>query len=185
MKKESIVQFVSFFTNLDYEDFSSEWDQYAREFRKSADEVHLYEASKKSRNRFRYISLVESKSADFRFSFLKGKKSEHFPEHNVKVVQLGGYSVAQYGNSNTHSKNLVKIMAFLDSDNGDVEFCKQQTFSSLNVYEAYFENCAHSNILEFFVAAKDAENLLAQLATRGEMHAGIYKECPAFIANQV
>jgi hypothetical protein len=183
MKKESIVQFISFVTNLELEDFSTAWDHFAKELKKGADEIRLFEAVKKPKNRFRYISILESKTADFRFAFMKGRNSETFPERNVKVVQLGGYSAVQIQHANGTTKNTARVMAFLEPNNFDIDYCKKLSYSHLNIYEAYFENSAFSYIAEFFVPVADAPALLQQLEEKGGMNAGVYKACPAFVVH--
>jgi hypothetical protein len=182
MKKESIVQFVGFATKLEFEDFAPTWEQFARQFQRGGKGIYLYEGEKKGSNRARYISIIDSKTADFRFAFMKGRASENFPEQNVKVIQLGGYSASQVQFANGTPKNATRVMAFLDPNNHDIAFCKKQAYTYLNIYEAYYENCSYSNIAEFLVPAASAASLIVNLEQEN-IQAAVYKKCPDYVAH--
>lgn len=167
MKKDSIVQFVCFATKLEPEDFNPLWKEFAKVSK--ADIVDLYEVQKKEKNRFRYISRMGSKDSDFRFAFMKGRNSDHFPEQSAKVIQLGGYSTLQLQADKKKKPNEVKIMAFMEENSFDLDFCKAQEYSSLNIYEAYFENCKYSYIMEYIVPKTHADELVEKLTAHGGM----------------
>jgi hypothetical protein len=165
MKKDSIVQYVCFATKLEPAEFSPLWKEFAKRFT-HASSISLYEVPKKDKSRFRYISRLTSKGSDFRFAFMKERNSDHFPEQAAKVIQLGGYSPIQVQTKKTTKKD-VKVLAFLDKNNFDVDFCQQQQYISLDIYEAYFENCRYSYIMEYYVQEKELPLLLEQLSAHG------------------
>ena len=74
MKKDTIVQFVCFVTNLDLEEFAPNWERYAKRFiSKNADAV-LQEQVVQSKTKYRYVSKHEWSQRDFQFSFMNEKK---------------------------------------------------------------------------------------------------------------
>jgi hypothetical protein len=104
---------------------------------------------------------------------MKGRNSEHFPEHAARVIQLGGYTPLQIQNKKISPKDK-KILALLDKSFFDLEFCKNQSYSSLNIYEAYFENCKYGYILEYSVPEKDASLLIEQLSAQSGIEVTVY-----------
>ena len=176
MKKDKVVQFVCFVTNLKIDEFMGIWESYAKRLG-AAGEVMLQEtASVKGKNKFRYVSQHSCDATDFRFVFMKGRNEDDFPEHNGKVINAGGYSAVQMQCHHNDIKNDVKVMAFLDHRETDLDFFYQQTFRHLNIYEAYYESCTYSYILEYFVQEADAALLVEQLKTRAGIEAAVYKE---------
>ena len=108
---------------------------------------------------------------------MKEKNSEHFPEHTAKVVQAGGYVPVQVQSLNDEDKNDVKVIAFITNPETDFSFYHRQTYRHLNIYEAYYESCAYSYIMEFFIQEPEAGALVKQLKTKPGIEAVIYKEC--------
>src|SRR5258706_15390512 len=90
MKKDTIFQFVCFITNLAVDEFSPKWEHYAKRLMNKKTEPGLLQQVAGTKNRFRYISQHEWPDKDFQFSFMDERRSEHFPEHNVTLVQTGG-----------------------------------------------------------------------------------------------
>ena len=154
MKKDTIVQFVCFITNLEFEEFAVKWEQYAKEFTADPGALILQERTK-SKTRYKYVSQHECKPENFRFAFMKGRNSEHFPEHKAKVVQTGGYTPVQIQCEYDNEKNDVKIIAFIGADEMDLDFYHRLTYRHLNIYEAYYESCTYSYIMEFFIQETD------------------------------
>ena len=107
------------------------------------------------------------------------KLSEHFPEHNVKVVQIGGYTLLQTENRKHIAKNdLTKLIAFISHDENEIDFYTQLPFyNRLNIYQPYYESCSYGHVLEFFVPEMDAAELVRQIKQRRGAETGIYKEC--------
>jgi hypothetical protein len=88
MKKNSIVQFVCFQTELELNTFIVSWEQYSKSLGKDVDVLlHQQQSGKK---KFKYVSRHTSSQDDFRFVFVKGKKPEHFVDYSVRVIQAGG-----------------------------------------------------------------------------------------------
>jgi len=176
MKKNSIVQFVCFQTELDLNTFVISWEQYSKSLGKDLDVVlHKQESGKK---KFRYVSRHTSSQDDFRFVFVKGKKPEHFVDYNVKVVQAGGYLPLQIGSIREAQRKESKVLVFLNQEPDMNEFKKLGNYQDLNIYQAYFESSNFSYILEYFVADKLLDQFLTDLKLHcNEEEIGVYKEC--------
>ena len=183
MKKDIIVQFVCFSTNLDIEEFSTQWEHYARRFMADPGILILQEAAESNgRTKYKYVSQHECRKEDFRFAFMKGRSSEHFPEHNAKVVLAGGYTPVQIQCLHDKKKHDVKVMTFISHDETDLSFYHQLTYRHLNIYEAYYESCTYSYIMEFFVHETEAPGLVKHLRSRNGVEVALYKECPVLQA---
>ncbi|HKO79075.1 MAG TPA: hypothetical protein VJU78_01710 [Chitinophagaceae bacterium] len=177
MKKNTIVQFVCFTTDLELDDFVPKWERYAKRLMIHNPETTLQQAETKSK--FRYISQHEWQEGDFHFTFMNQKRSEHFPEHNVKVVQIGGYTLLETENRNRIAKNgSAKLIAFISQDEYEIGFYRQLPFyNRLNIYQPYYESCSYGHVLEFFVPEMNADELVRQIKQRKGADTGIYKEC--------
>lgn len=173
MKKDTIVQFICFASKLDKEEFIPLWSEFAKKYKNPSGEINLFEVSQEKKSRFRYVCRITGSASDFRFAFMKGRNSEHFPEQAARVIQLGGYAPLQMQATKAARKE-VKLLAFMDPNHVDLEFCKQQSFTSLNIYEAYFENCTYSYIMEYYVPEKDASSLVEQLSAHGGIQVMTY-----------
>ena len=176
MKKNSIVQFVCFQTELDLNTFVISWEQYSRSLGKDLDVLlHKQESGKK---KFRYVSRHTSSQDDFRFLFVKGKKPEHFVDHNVKVIQAGGYLPLEIGSIREALTKESKILVFLNQEADMDNFKKLEFYQDLNIYQAYFESSSFSYILEYFVSDKLLDQFLQVLKLHcNEEEIGVYKEC--------
>jgi hypothetical protein len=176
MKKNTIVQFVCFITQLEFDDFVTKWDHYAKKFMTDPGATILQEAGSKSR--YKYVSQHEYREDNIRFAFMKGRSSDHFAEQKVKVLQAGGYAPLQTGNTYNDENTDVKILAFVSHSDNDIEFYRQlATRRSLNIYEAYYESCTYGHIMEYFIPESNAGELLQQLKTRPGIEVAVYKEC--------
>jgi hypothetical protein len=181
VNKDTIVQFVCFTSTLEPEKFIEIWEPYAKHLVSNPESMILQEGvAEKNGNRFNYVSQHRCSAADFSFAFMKEKKKMHFPEQRARIMQAGGYQQVANQSVYTKQKNDVRVMAFLTQGETDLEFYEQQNFRHLNKYEAYFENCAYSYIMEFFMADEDAQVLVQQLKARNGVEAGIYKDCKVF-----
>jgi hypothetical protein len=106
------------------------------------------------------------------------RRSEHFPEHNVKVVQVGGYMPVQLKRKHNEEDGEVKLIAFISHNENDLDFYRSLTlYNSLNIHQAYYESCTYGYIMEFFVPENDADELMQQLKQRPGVETGLYKEC--------
>ncbi|MBK5271853.1 MAG: hypothetical protein JJE22_12650 [Bacteroidia bacterium] len=183
MKKDTIFQFVGFVTNLDFEEFVTKWEPFAKRFMHKNVETTLQELDQK-KGKFNYVSQHQWSQDDFQFEFMEGKKgAEHFPEHTVKVVQAGGYTPMQIESGHNEINDLVKVMAFTGHNENDIDFYKKSpSYRYLNIYEAYYESCTYAYIMEFFVEETQVEELMLQLKTRTGIETSVYKECPVLHA---
>lgn len=176
MKKNSLIQFVCFITQLELEEFHVPWGRYAKSTQAGRQGIHLYEATGKEK--FRYISRHEWPDKDFRYSFMQGRTSEHFPEQKVKVVQAGGYIPIKIGSKNSPAYDHKKAIAFIGHNDNDIDFYRRLNYRSLDIYQAYYESCSYNYILEFEAGA-DTQPLLELLNNRSGVEAGLYRECIA------
>jgi hypothetical protein len=178
MKKDTIVQFVCFVTNLSGDEFAPQWEKFAAKLKSGKTESELQQQTSHTKNRFRYISKHEWHEQDIQFSFMKNKKTEHFPEHSVRVVQVGGYVPMQIKKKSASSDDVVKLIAFIGHNEYDIDFYTQLPQArNLNIYQAFYENCTYSYVLEFFVPENDVAELLLTLKQRTGVETGVYKEC--------
>ena len=126
----------------------------------------------------RYLSQHTSPEHDFRFNFMKERRSEHFAEHNVRVIQLGGYLPLQFKKRNHLNDDDAKLVAFASHDETDIGFYQQlPLYHHLNIYQAYYESCTYGHIMEFFVPVTDAGELEHLIKKRPGIETGISKEC--------
>lgn len=177
MKKDTIVQFVCFITNLPLDDFASKWERYAKRLMNNNSEVTLQQQAE-TKSRYRYISQHKWPDQDFQFSFMNERRSEHFPEHNVKVVQAGGYISLQVECMHNEDNGDIKLIAFVGHNETDIDFYRQLSlYRHLNIHQAYYESCTYGYIMEFFVPEADVAELVQQLKQRPGVETGIYKEC--------
>jgi hypothetical protein len=178
VNKDTIVQFVCFTSPLEPAGFMEMWEPYAKLLVNDPSKILLQEGvADKDRTLFSYVSQHVSNATDFKFAFMKGKTKSHFPEQKARIKQAGGYLPVQLQTSYNKAKDDVKVMAFVAHGETDLDFYRTQTFRHLNIYEAYFENCAYSYVMEYFLQKLEAPALLARLKARHGVEAAVYKEC--------
>ncbi len=178
MIKDTIVQFVCFVTNLKLDEFAPKWERYAEKLIHKKSEPVLQQHAAETKTKFRYVSQHEWPDRDFHFIFTNEKRSEHFPEHNVRVLQAGGYIPLHLKKRNSEKDGDIKLIAFISHDENDLDFYRQlPLYRHLNIHQAYYESCTYGYVLEFFVPEDAADELLLQLKQRSGVEAGIYKEC--------
>ena len=149
MKAEKIVQFVSFETTLDSEQFIAEWEQYTRPLNSDLD-VTMQQSEKNGV--FRYLVQHRCASGDFQFVVTKGKRSSRIPEVGIKEKQIGGYSVLQAERKGDTLTGESKVFVFLIQPQADLDSYRMLPHhGKLNIYEAFYENCQFAYILEYFL----------------------------------
>ena len=178
MQSNSIFQFVGFETSVVLEGFIPQWENYAkRVFKKDIHAISLQQQVASS-NRYKYISRNEWPQENFRFSFMEGRLSTHFPDHKVKVVQAGGYSALQLDCENRPEQAEVSVLVFIGDLTVNLDDCRKLPHLFMNIYEAYYQSCLYTFILEYFIGEDDAGQLLAELKKQfANTEIGIYKEC--------
>jgi hypothetical protein len=178
MKKDKIFQFVCFITNLPVEEFMPKWEHYAKRLITRKAEPALQQQVPGTKSRFRYISQHEWPDQDFQFSFMDERRSEHFPEHNVKVVQTGGYVPLYADNRHKETDSEIKLIVFVSHNETDIDFYRRlPLFHRLNIYEAFYESCSHAYVMEFFIPEKDADEMMLMLKQRSSTEVGQFREC--------
>lgn len=177
MEKETIVQFVSFETQGDNNEFIAQWDQYSKGMNKKH-EVRLQQEIG-SKKKAKYLSQHWCFDDDFKFIFKKERRSAHFPEVEMRVRQLGGYTTMQVECEHESEEDESKIFVFITSPGTNVDDCKKLShYRYLNIYKAYFESSTYDYILEFFVENSNTEEFIEQLKIQNRhIESGMYKEC--------
>ena len=177
MEKETIVQFVFFETAGDNNEFIAQWDQYSKGMPKKH-EIRLQQEVT-SKKKAKYLSQHSCFDDEFKFIFKKERRSAHFPEVEMRVRQLGGYTTLQTQFKKESHENETKVFVFITTQSISVEESKQLShYHYLNIYKAYFESCNYEYILEFFVENEHIEAFMEQLRSRSRhIESGLYKEC--------
>ncbi len=175
--KKNIVQFVCFETNLEFDKFIVNWEHYAKKFESKEVKTNLLEQVN-SKSKFRYVSQHMAPQDELQFTFMKEKRSVILPESKIKVIQAGGYKPMQIQSSHHQDPEATKVLLFLAKSIYDIDQFKSLDCLALNIYEAYFESCNYSYILEFFVNETSGEPLMQELKTLlHNPEIGMYKEC--------
>lgn len=174
MKEDSIVQFVCFVTPLEPEEFIKKWEPYSKKL--AADCESLLQEAITEKAKYKYILQYEGGVIDFKFDFMKSRTRETLPDHRARVVNAGGYTPVQVQCSYSDIEDDVKVLAFISHQETDLGFYQRQVYRHLNIYQAYYESCSYSNVLEFFIPEQDAPALIAQLKTKTGIEVNAYKE---------
>jgi hypothetical protein len=183
MNKDTIVQFVCFVSPLERAEFMDIWQPFASQL--GGENLLLQEVSMgKESDRHCYVSKHTCKTNDFSFAFMKGKRRSQFPEHKSTVKQVGGYLPLQIQATDNKAKGDVKIIAFVSQGERELNFYQQLSFHRLNIFEAYYENCAYGYVMEFFVKKEEAPALLTELNARTGVEAALYKECHSSVSSK-
>ena len=176
MKKDTIVQFVCFETAVDTDEFILQWEQYSKLVSNNQEVTLQQEVDRKSS--FRYVSQHRCHADDFQFIFKKGRRSAHSPEVEMRVKEAGGYTALQVECSHETDLNESKIFVFLSTSADLGVYRELSSYRYLNIYQAYYESCAFTYVLEFFVENIHAANLMEQLKIHNRpTELGMYKEC--------
>jgi hypothetical protein len=177
MKKDTIVQFVYFETTVDTDEFKLQWEQYSKLVSNDQEVILQQEVERKSI--FRYVSQHRCFANDFQFIFKKGRRSAHSPEVEMKVKEAGGYSALQVECSHETDINESKIFVFISTADINLQVYRNlSSYQFLNIYQAYYESCAFTYILEYFVKNIEATQLMEQLIVHNRSsEIGMYKEC--------
>lgn len=180
MKKDSLVQFIGFITNLEQDDFTANWELFAGRFIRSDVKTTLQRnASPKAR--YKYISWHEGIQEDMP-AFAKKKRSESFPEHMVKLVEFGSY-VADQPHQHKAQNGLSRVFAFVGEESNDADFYTQTGLQQfVNVYQAYYQSCTYASVYEYWVSAENRDALVQHLKTRHGNEVAAYVDCPVPIA---
>jgi len=175
METKTITQFVGFTTDVEPGKFETLWKDCTLQFIPDAEESTLHKIDGTTRlGGCEYISQHRCSCENFRFDFLN---AEHFPDHAATVTQMGGYMPVQIQCLHNTEQQDIKIIAFISYQEKDLGFYHRQTYRHLNIYEAYYENCTYSYIMEFFVQEPEGIVLVNQLKSRPGVGAAIYREC--------
>ena len=176
MKKDTIVQFVSFETSVATKEFRAQWEE-ANKLVTVKQEVTLQQEVE-GKNLYRYLSQYRFHEDDILFPFKKERRSAQGPEMELRVKEAGGYSPLQLECDHETTANDCKVFVFL-STAPDMNIYKELlSYQYLNIYQAYYESCAYTYILEFFVDNRNLSQLVEQLKLHNRIsEIGVYKEC--------
>jgi hypothetical protein len=181
MENETIVQFVGFSTKLSTEDFVNIWEVYARQLAGINNQITLMKLVPGLYNhqiKFKYISKHKYRNAEFNFVFMKASGNMQFPEHNARIVQVGGYIPVSLGSEIQKVAAEIKVVAFLAKGGTNWDHLRMLPYASLDIYQAYFENCAYEFVLEFFLQEPDLISLIKQLQSVPEIEIGLMEQVP-------
>jgi len=161
MKGNTIVHFVRFETRLNTEEFIKRWEDYSWSVNSDRD-ITLQQSEKNGE--FKYIAQHRCTTGGLNFMFTKAARSPRIRRIEIRANLIGGYSILQEEQKNNIHTTESKILVFLMSASVDLNVYKRlPVHNKLNIFEAYYENCQYSYILEFFVKNKDVTELLEQL----------------------
>ncbi len=177
MKKDSIIHFVGFTTDIGFDEFIVKWDYYARQVSTGNSAVVLQQDTD-TKSRFKYVSQHKLKNDDIMFTFMKGRNSEHFADQKVRVVNIGGYTALQTGCKHPEENTDTRLIVFISHNETDINFYRQLLPPDcINLYQAYYESCAYGYIAEFFLPEAGVADLAEQLKIRTGCEVSQYKEC--------
>lgn len=176
MKKDTIVQFVSFETAVSTDEFRAQWNEYNK-LVPGQTEFSLQQEME-GKNQSRYLSQHMFDEDDIQFTFKKERRSAHSHEIEMRIKEAGGYSVVQVECDHETGANNSKVFVFL-STFPDLQLYKELlSYQYLNIYQAYYESCTYTYILEFFVENRHVPQLIDQLKIHNRVtEFGVYKEC--------
>ena len=176
MKKDSIVQFVSFESTATVDEFIAQWEEHNMPVDGEQDVTLQQELDAKKI--YRYLSQHSFNEADTQFKFKTKRRSANSHEVEIRIKQAGGYSVLQLEcDHETHANNC-KVFVFLSNYPELTPYKEFSAYQYLNIYEAYYESCAYTYILEFFVDKSHVAQLIEQLQTHNQtLEIGVYKVC--------
>lgn len=176
MKKDTIVQFVSFETTVATNEFKAQWEEYNK-LVAGKQEVTLQQEVD-GKNLFRYLSQHRFHEDDIQFTFKKNKRSAHNPEIEMRIKEAGGYTPLQLECDHETAANNCKVFVFLSTAPELTLYKELLSYQYLNIYQAYYESCAYTYILEFFVDNRHLPQLIEQLKIHNRIsEIGVYKEC--------
>jgi len=182
MAEDVIVQFVGFITNTDFDRFVDRWSFYVKQLGNKKTKASLQKLSS-GKARFSYISKHPDAQEGFKFTFMNKRDSEHFPEHNARVVHAGGYLVVQKESNEKDRERCQVAMVFIKNQQADMDFYRKLLhYRKLNIYQAYYENCAYAWILEFYIKETEAAGFGLQFTAGMADELAFYEECPTVTA---
>jgi hypothetical protein len=175
--EESIVQFVSYETSMNTEEFIVQWEKFTKRFLSKGIEVSLQEQAM-GKNKFKFVSRNVWPQDSFQFVFMEGRLSHNFPEGHVKVIEAGGYTPLQI-ECNRAKPDTIKMLVFAKSPQLDITALKNiPGYKHLNIYEAYYESCKYAFIFEYFIKESQLDTFREQLNGQGILaEIGVYREC--------
>lgn len=177
MKKEKIVQFVCFETPVEPDVFISQWQQY-NDLMQIKQEVTLQQTSL-YKSRYQFISQHKYYVDETNFIFKKGKRSSHILEVEMRIKEIGGYSLYQAEYNQDSEEDESKVLLFLNCNEADLKFFRNiPDYHYLNIYQAYYESCNYTYILEYFIENIYCEQLIEFVKSENRnAEIGMYKEC--------
>ena len=147
MKKDSIIQFVSFETTAAADEFRAQWEEY--NIPVAGEKQVTLQQELDAKNVYRYLSQHSFDEADTQFKFKTKRRSANSHEAELRVKQAGGYSILQLECGHETSANNCKVFVFLSKYPELKAYKELSVYKYLNIYEAYYESCTYTYILEF------------------------------------
>lgn len=170
------MQFVSFETTMPTDEFRTQWKEYNKLVSSKQEVTLQQEVDGKSLSR--YLSQHRFEENDLTFRFQKERKSTRGQEIELRIKEAGGYLAVQLQCDHESSSGSCKVFVFLDSTPELENYKELLSYQYLNIYQAYYENCSYTFIMEFFVENSQIPELMEQLKLKNlASKIGIYKEC--------
>src|SRR5688500_16377639 len=124
MKKDNIIQFVCFNTQLGAKEFTSKWENHMQNAMSRPAVLHsLIETEMKMP--YNFISVHEDGDDDYGFALLNGKRTEMVPGQKIKVSQAGGYIEIIEEPVASEKPGDVKVLAFISHHENEISFYRQ------------------------------------------------------------
>lgn len=176
MVEDTIVQFVCFETAMDENAFVDRWKKYSSS-EQSTQNTCLYQSA--SGNSYKYVSVHKCANGQFNFEFKKGRNPTPQPETEIRGRQAGGYSLLQEDRKGGElRKKECRLFVFINSPQHSLQELKTlKAECEVNIYEAYFENCAYNYIAEYYVNENIVPDLLDEMKSLHITGTGIYTQC--------
>ena len=174
MDQDIIVYFVSFETPLDKVPFMMQWENYTST---TGNQKNVALQQTGIDGKYTYISQHMGKAGEFQFLVTKAARSHGHTTPEVRVKQMGGYSIMQKGKKHLRNIKHNKLFIFITKPQADLSIYKDLPVSTLNIYQGYYENCSFAYILELFVEPRKLAALVTQLKLQGEEATDVYTEC--------
>jgi hypothetical protein len=90
---------------------------------------------------------------------------------------MGGYQAIQQEASRSEKARGRTVLVFIKGREIDFDHYRRlRGFQKLNIYQAYFENCVYTYIMEFFVKEHEAKEFISGLGMGIADEAASYEE---------
>lgn len=169
------MQFACFSSTIEPEAILESWEQYVRKLVKNPADIRLHARVAKPGSRtFQYVSQQLCPAELFSYSFLKGKSQADLAVLKASIRLAGGYLRTRSDTVPGILTYTTRVFAFVPHGDTRSGFIQDTDRYALNRYEAYFENCLYSQVLEFILPPNEVAGLLTRLKENPGVEAASY-----------